>query len=111
MTTLISLFNNKGGVGKTTFLFHVAHYLADEGVTVLMVDCDSQCNLTAYALNDKAIEKAWEDSVDVPLAKGEGQDCLVAGPFCCPKDHRSTDVAAAGGWQDRETRDVLYADR
>ena len=57
----ISLFNNKGGVGKTTFLFHVAHVLADQGRSVLMVDCDSQCNLTAYALQDKAIEKAWED--------------------------------------------------
>ena len=78
MTTLISLFNNKGGVGKTTFLFHVAHYLADVGVTVLMVDCDSQCNLTAYALDDKAIEKAWEDSGNSiyraiePVARGVG---------------------------------------
>ena len=58
---IISHFNNKGGVGKTTFLFHVAHVLADRGIKVLMVDCDSQCNLTAYALQDKAIEKAWED--------------------------------------------------
>src|SRR5436190_22401222 len=57
----ISIFNNKGGVGKTTFLFHIAHRLADQGRTVLMVDCDSQCNLTAYALNDAAIERAWAD--------------------------------------------------
>jgi chromosome partitioning protein len=27
-----------------------------------MVDCDSQCNLTAYAMPERAIEKAWEDS-------------------------------------------------
>ena len=59
---IISLFNNKGGVGKTTFLFHVAHVLADDGYKVLMVDCDSQCNLTAYALTDKEIERAWADS-------------------------------------------------
>ncbi|MEL7039343.1 MAG: ParA family protein, partial [Cyanobacteria bacterium J06592_8] len=59
MPTSISIFNNKGGVGKTTFLFHVAHILADQNKKVLMVDCDSQCNLTAYALDDRAIERAW----------------------------------------------------
>ena len=75
---IISLFNNKGGVGKTTFLFHVAHVLADGGRKVLMVDCDSQCNLTAYALQDKAIEKAWEEAGNSiyraiePVARGIG---------------------------------------
>jgi len=58
----ISLFNNKGGVGKTTLLFHLAHRLADTGKNVLMVDCDSQCNLTAYILDDTAIERAWSDT-------------------------------------------------
>jgi chromosome partitioning protein len=61
MATSLSIFNNKGGVGKTTFLFHIAHRLADRGHTVLMVDCDSQCNLTAYALADTAIERAWAE--------------------------------------------------
>jgi MinD superfamily P-loop ATPase len=56
---IISLFNNKGGVGKTTFLFHIAHVLADRNVKVLMVDCDSQCNLTAYALHDQSVEQSW----------------------------------------------------
>jgi cellulose biosynthesis protein BcsQ len=75
---IISLFNNKGGVGKTTFLYHVAHVLADNGTRVLMVDCDSQCNLTAYTLTDKAIEKAWEDNGNSiyrsiePVARGIG---------------------------------------
>jgi chromosome partitioning protein len=59
MPATISIFNNKGGVGKTTFLFHVAHRLSDMDVRVLMVDCDSQCNLTAYTLPDAAIERAW----------------------------------------------------
>lgn len=61
MATIIALFNNKGGVGKTTFLYHAAHLLAEDGRTVLMFDCDSQCNLTAYSLSPKAIEHAWED--------------------------------------------------
>jgi cellulose biosynthesis protein BcsQ len=61
MPKVISLFNNKGGVGKTTFLYHLAHRLATKGKTVMMADCDSQCNLTAYSLQDAAIAKSWED--------------------------------------------------
>ena len=58
---VIAAFNNKGGVGKTTYLFHVAHLLADHGKVVLMVDCDSQCNLTAYALSEEEIINAWSE--------------------------------------------------
>lgn len=60
MAITVSLFNNKGGVGKTTFLFHLAHSLADLGKTVLMVDCDSQCNLTVYSLAESTIDQAWQ---------------------------------------------------
>lgn len=59
---ILSIFNNKGGVGKTTFLYHVAHLLAEDGVTVLMVDCDSQCNLTAYSLHEKTITLSWRET-------------------------------------------------
>ncbi len=55
----ISIFNNKGGVGKTTYMYHVAHMLAERGKKVLMVDCDSQCNLTAYSLSDSEIKRSW----------------------------------------------------
>lgn len=60
MAKYISIFNNKGGVGKTTYMYHVAHLLSKRGCTVLMVDCDSQCNLTAYSLSDSEIRKAWK---------------------------------------------------
>lgn len=59
MAKIISIFNNKGGVGKTTYMYHVAHLLAERKQTVLMVDCDSQCNLTAYSLSDGEIRRAW----------------------------------------------------
>ncbi|HMO64231.1 MAG TPA: AAA family ATPase [Verrucomicrobiota bacterium] len=59
MSKIVSIFNNKGGVGKTTYLFHIAHCLFDKGKRVLMVDCDSQCNLTAYCLSDREIQIAW----------------------------------------------------
>lgn len=56
---IISIINNKGGVGKTTYLFHLANILADRSKTVLMVDCDSQCNLTAYSIDDEKIQSSW----------------------------------------------------
>lgn len=57
---IISVFNNKGGVGKTTLTFHVAHALAEMGHRVLAIDADPQCNLTIYALDQEYIHGIWE---------------------------------------------------
>lgn len=57
----IAFFNNKGGVGKTTLIYHLAWMLADLGVKVLMVDLDPQANLTAMALPDERLEELWPD--------------------------------------------------
>lgn len=46
MTKVVTLYNNKGGVSKTTTLFNVAVYLATLGKRVLIADCDPQCNVT-----------------------------------------------------------------
>lgn len=46
MTKVVTLYNHKGGVSKTTTTFNLAHYLAGQGKTVLAVDADPQCNLT-----------------------------------------------------------------
>lgn len=62
MTKTISIFNNKGGVGKTTYMYHIAHLLARRETSVLMVDCDSQCNLSAYSLQDSDIRKSWAEA-------------------------------------------------
>jgi cellulose biosynthesis protein BcsQ len=43
---VIALFNNKGGVSKTTTCFNLGWMLAEHGKTVIMVDADPQCNLT-----------------------------------------------------------------
>lgn len=61
MAKTISVFNNKGGVGKTTYMYHIAHMLSRRNFKVLMVDCDSQCNLTAYSMSDAEVRKAWKD--------------------------------------------------
>lgn len=36
----IAIFNKKGGVGKTTYLYHIDNLIADKGKNVLMIDCD-----------------------------------------------------------------------
>lgn len=56
----ISVFNNKGGVGKTTLTYHVGHALSEMGFKVLMIDADPQCNLTIYSLDQEQIHEIWE---------------------------------------------------
>ena len=50
MTKVISLFNHKGGVSKTTTVFHLGWKMASLGKKVLIVDADPQCNLTGLTL-------------------------------------------------------------
>ncbi|WP_336691189.1 MULTISPECIES: ParA family protein [unclassified Chryseobacterium] len=50
MAKIISLFNHKGGVSKTTTVFHLGWKLASLGKKVLMIDADPQCNLTGLTL-------------------------------------------------------------
>src|SRR3981189_1781870 len=47
---IISLFNHKGGVSKTTTAFNLGWAMADRGKKVLIVDGDPQCNLTGTVL-------------------------------------------------------------
>lgn len=51
MHKVISLFNHKGGVSKTTTTFHLGWMLAEKGYCVVMVDTDPQCNLTGLVLD------------------------------------------------------------
>jgi len=55
----IALFNNKGGVGKTSLAYHLAWMLADLGQRVLAVDLDPQANLSAAFLDDDRLEELW----------------------------------------------------
>ncbi len=58
---IISVFNNKGGVGKTTLTFHLAHALTKIGKKVLMIDADPQCNLTIYSVDQETIHQMWSE--------------------------------------------------
>lgn len=77
---IITFFNNKGGVGKTSLLCNMASYLAiNSNKKVLVVDADPQCNATIYLLDELMIKKIYTDrmhetiqSYITPLRKGKG---------------------------------------
>ncbi|MEU8581162.1 ParA family protein [Streptomyces abikoensis] len=67
MTKVISMFNNKGGVSKTTTCFNLAWMLAARGKRVIMVDADPQCNLTGMVLDltqSDALENFYKENPD-----------------------------------------------
>ena len=62
--TTVAMFNNKGGVGKTTLAYHLAHMISRIGVRVLAVDLDPQANLTAHFLDEDELESMWGGEED-----------------------------------------------
>lgn len=57
----IAFFNNKGGVGKTSLVYHLAWMFAERGINTLAVDLDPQANLTSMFLDDERLEKLWPE--------------------------------------------------
>lgn len=58
---IIAFFNNKGGVGKTSLVYHLAWMYADLGLRVVVADLDPQANLTAAFLDEDRLEQLWPD--------------------------------------------------
>jgi chromosome partitioning protein len=57
----IAFFNNKGGVGKTSLVYHLAWKYADLGLSVLAADLDPQANLTSMFLDEERLVELWPD--------------------------------------------------
>jgi chromosome partitioning protein len=77
MSNIISVINNKGGTGKTTTVLNLGAALAKKKQRVLLVDLDSQCNLTsafgsdgtAQGVGELLIGKASINEVIIPNGK------------------------------------------
>lgn len=87
----IAFFNNKGGVGKTSLIYHLAWMYADLGLSVIAADLDPQANLTAMFLDEERMEALWPDDQHrdtvfgslQPLLEGTGD---IAEPHVEPID-------------------------
>lgn len=56
---VLTFFNNKGGVGKTSLIYHLAWTFASLRKRVVIIDLDPQANLTAAFLDEDRIEAIW----------------------------------------------------
>ena len=74
---VIAFFNNKGGVGKTSLVYHLAWMFADLGSRIVAADLDPQANLTGTFVDADTLESIWDKqrtiySAIAPLEKGTG---------------------------------------
>ncbi|MEZ8383816.1 ParA family protein [Vibrio splendidus] len=69
MTKTISVFNNKGGVGKTSIIWNLAVSLADQDKNVLLLDFDPQCNLSIACLGDQGFSDLLQTSPAYPFGQ------------------------------------------
>jgi len=77
---VVAFFDNKGGVGKTLLVYHLAWMFADQGCRVLAADLDPQANLSTMFLEEGRLEAFWpmDESTHTvlapvkPLLEGEG---------------------------------------
>ncbi len=72
----IAFFNNKGGVGKTSLVYHLAWMYADLGLQVVAADLDPQANLTSMFVDDERLEALWPDGSHVQTVFGALQPLL-----------------------------------
>lgn len=56
----IGFFNNKGGVGKTSLVYHIAWMVTQFDQRVIAADLDPQANLTSMFLTEERLEEIWQ---------------------------------------------------
>lgn len=88
----IAFFNNKGGVGKTSLVYHLAWMYADMGLPVVAADLDPQANLTSMFVDDDRLEALWPDGSHAKTIFGAIQPLLEGtGDIASPHIENITD--------------------
>lgn len=72
----IAFFNNKGGVGKTSLVYHLSWMYADLGLNVVAADLDPQANLTSMFLDDEILDGLWSETSPRKTVHGALQPLL-----------------------------------
>lgn len=105
MEKIITLFNHKGGVSKTTTTFNLAWKISQKNKRVLVVDADPQCNLTWMFLgdnfddfyeNDFTKKMNIKDAVSMAF-KGKPQPIQA---IDCPRHQRNENLFIIPGHMD-----------
>jgi chromosome partitioning protein len=83
MVKIISVINQKGGVGKSTVAFNLSAGLCKEGKKCLLIDIDSQCSVTLTAKADMQKPSVYEvligkNKISEAIQNAQGTD-IIAG--------------------------------
>lgn len=105
MAKIISFFNQKGGVGKTTVALNLAAALADRGHKVLLIDGDPQGNLTSGIMGEG--QEVESSLYFVIMGQAEMEESLVEtshkNVYLLPGSSDSAgleiELAVSGDWQ------------
>jgi chromosome partitioning protein len=77
---VITFFNNKGGVGKTSLVYHLSWMFSDLGMRTLAVDLDPQANLSSAFLTEDEFEALFEqDGANPPATIHQALRPLIEG--------------------------------
>ncbi len=115
----LTIYNHKGGVGKTTLTVNLASALAEQGHRVLLIDSDPQCNITSCLYEDSVVDDLLENSDKKngetvwsalkPVAEGDGSfrgvkinETSVDGLYLLPGDIRLSEyeIELSDNWSD-----------
>jgi chromosome partitioning protein len=103
VTTVISVTNQKGGVGKTTSAVNIAYYLSKKGLRTLLIDFDPQGNATSGLGIDKQELKTTMS--EVILETATLADCII------PTAHKNLFIAPTTSYLANTEVELAQANR